>query len=47
MAKKKKTTKKKPKGWNAFNKIAKAIAQVPKEEVEQAEAKREKRKSRE
>ena len=35
---------KKPKGWKAFDALARKLVRVPKSEVERAEKKREKRK---
>jgi hypothetical protein len=37
-------TKAKPKGWRAFDQLARRVVQVPKEEVDRAERKRKKRK---
>jgi len=34
----------KPKGWQAFNALAKKLVRVPKAEVDKAEAKRKRRK---
>lgn len=45
MAAKKKSGKK-PKGWRAFDRLARQIASVPKEEVDRLEQKRTKRRSK-
>jgi hypothetical protein len=34
----------KPKGWKAFDQLAKRLVRIPKEELDRAEAKRKKRK---
>jgi hypothetical protein len=34
----------KPKGWKAFDKLAKGLVRIPKEELDRAEANRKKRK---
>jgi hypothetical protein len=35
---------KKPKGWKAFDQLARKLVQVPKQDADKAEAKRKKRK---